>query len=151
MYQILKEAFSQKPTTLCWILTSTHKHHKVLTPYASHKRLPEKSCPDCLRILIMSWLFKDPVKIMKEIMIWLFKDLIVIVAWLNFDHAQSNSKKWPKKTKFPQMRFFLKKQLVKFSCTFWSLLLCKIVKQSWQQIQSYENVPFSCPKWPICP
>ena len=41
----------------------------------------------------MSWLFKDPVVIMKEIMSWLFKDPIVTVAWLNFNHAQSNSKK----------------------------------------------------------
>ena len=42
-------------------------------------------------------LFKDPVVIMKEIMSWLFKDPIVTVAWLNFDHAQSNSKKSFKK------------------------------------------------------
>ena len=34
-----------------------------------------------LRILIMPWLFKDP---------------IVTVAWLNFNNDQSNSKKWPK-------------------------------------------------------
>ena len=38
-------------------------------------------------------LFKDPVVIMKEIMYWLFKDPINN-GWLNFDHAQSNSKKW---------------------------------------------------------
>ena len=54
-------------------------------------------------------LFKDPVVIMKEIMSWLFKGLIVTVAWLNFDHAQWNSKKCPKNMKFPQMKFFLKK------------------------------------------
>ena len=41
----------------------------------------------------MPWLVKDPVVIMKEIMPWLFKDLIVTVAWINFDHAQSNNKK----------------------------------------------------------
>ena len=35
---------------------------------------------------IMSWLFKDPVVIMKEIMSWLFKDLIVTGAWLNLNH-----------------------------------------------------------------
>ena len=40
--------------------------------------------------------FKDPVVIMKEITSRLFKDPIVTVAWLNFDQAQSNSKKWPK-------------------------------------------------------
>ena len=63
----------------------------------------------------MSWLFKDPVAIMKKIMSWLFKDPIVTVAWLNFD--QWNIKKRPKKIKLLQMRLFLKKQLIKFSCT----------------------------------
>ena len=41
----------------------------------------------------MSWLFRDPVVVMKEIMSWLFKDPTVTVALLNFNHAQSNSKK----------------------------------------------------------
>ena len=40
-------------------------------------------------------LFKDPVVIMKEIMSWLFKDPINS-GLAQFDHAQSNSKKWPK-------------------------------------------------------
>ena len=57
-------------------------------------------------ILIMSWLFKDPVVIMKEIMYWLFKNPIVTLAWLNFE---SNNKKWTKKIKLTQMNFFLKK------------------------------------------
>ena len=72
----------------------------------------------------MSWLFKDPVTIMKEIMSWLFKNPIVTVAWLNFYQSnikdpmltvawlnfdQSGIKKWPIKIKFPQMRLFLKK------------------------------------------
>ena len=74
-------------------MTSTHKHHIISIQYPSHKCLPEKSCLDCLRILIMSWLFKDPAVIMKVIMSWLFKDPIVTVAWLNFNHGQSNSKK----------------------------------------------------------
>ena len=39
----------------------------------------------------MSCLFKHPVVIVKESM-----------AWINFDHTQSNSTKWPKKTKIPQ-------------------------------------------------
>ena len=43
----------------------------------------------------MSWLFKDLVVIMKEIMSWLFKDPINS-GLAQFDHAQSNSKKWPK-------------------------------------------------------
>ena len=43
----------------------------------------------------MSWLFKDPVVVMKEIMSWLFKDTI------NSGQA--------KKIKLPQMSFFLEK------------------------------------------
>ena len=58
----------------------------------------------------MPWLFKDPVVIMKEIMPWLFKDPINS-GLAQFDHAQSNSKKWlkAKKIKLAQMFFFLKK------------------------------------------
>ena len=81
--------------TKLWISTSTHKHHIISIQYPSHKRLPEKSCLHCLRILIMSWLFKDPVVIMKEIMFWLLKDP-VNSSLAEFDQAQSNSKKWPK-------------------------------------------------------
>ena len=66
----------------------------------------------------MSWLFKDPLVTIKEIMSWLFKGPIVAVACYNFDHAQSKSKKWPKKIKLPQMKFFLKKQLIKLLCTY---------------------------------
>ena len=76
--------------------------------------LPEKLCLHCLRILIMSLLFKDPIVIMKQIMPWLFKDPIVTVAYLHFNHAQSNTRKRPKKFKMPQMNFILKKQLIKF-------------------------------------
>ena len=43
----------------------------------------------------MSWLFRDPLVIMKEIMSWLFKDPINIGS-AQFDRAQSNSKKWSK-------------------------------------------------------
>ena len=39
----------------------------------------------------MSWLFKDPVVIMKEIMSWLFKDPINS-GLAQFDHTQLNSK-----------------------------------------------------------
>ena len=42
-----------------------------------------------------SWLFKDPLVIMKEIMSWLFKDPINS-SLAQFDHAKSNNKKWPK-------------------------------------------------------
>ena len=73
------------------------------------------------------------------------------MASLNFNHAQSNSKKWAKKIKLPQMKFFLKKQLLKFSCTHSPLSFCKILKQFLEPIQSYEDKPFLGPKWPICP
>ena len=48
---------------------------------------------------------------MKVIMSWLFKYPIVTVTWLNFNHAQLNSKNglYAKKMKLPQMNFFLKK------------------------------------------
>ena len=42
----------------------------------------------------MSWLFKDPVVIMKEIMPWLFKDPINS-GLVQFDHTQSHTKQWP--------------------------------------------------------
>ena len=85
--------------------------------------------------------------IMKE-MSWLFKDPIVTVAWLNFDHVQSNSKKWPT---IIQMKLFLEIQLIKFSCTYDTLLFCKILKIFLEPIQSYEDVPFLVPKWLTCP
>ena len=55
-----------------------------------------------------------------------------------------------KKIKLLQMIFFLEKQLIKFSCTYWPLSLCKILKKFLGPIQSYEDVPFSGPKWSIC-
>ena len=75
-------------------------------------------------------------------MSWMFKDSVVTNAWLNSEQNQSNSKKWPKKIKLLQKRFFLKKQLTKFSCTSWTLLLCKIKKKTWEQTHSYEDIPF---------
>ena len=46
------------------------------------------------------------------------------------------------------MIFFLKKQLIKFSCTYNPLSFCKI-QRMW--MCHYEDVPFLDPKWPICP
>ena len=43
----------------------------------------------------MPWLFKDAVVIMKEIISWLFKDPINS-GLACFDHAEPDSKKWPK-------------------------------------------------------
>ena len=56
-----------------------------------------------------------------------------------------------KNIKLHQMNFFPDKQLIKFSCTYWPLSFCKILKKFLGLIQSYEDVPFSGPKWPICP
>ena len=47
--------------------------------------------------------------------------------------------------------FFVEKQLIKFSCTYWPLSFCKILKKFLWLIQSYEDVPFSGLKWPISP
>ena len=49
------------------------------------------------------------------------------------------------------MNFFLEKQLTKFSCTYQPLSFCKIFKRFLEPIQGYEDVPFSGPKWSICP
>ena len=56
---------------------------------------------DCLKILIMSWLFEGPVAIMKEIMSWLFKDPIVTSSILTMPYQtvknhlkRSNCSKW---------------------------------------------------------
>ena len=49
------------------------------------------------------------------------------------------------------MKLFLEIQLIKFSCTYETLLFCKILKIFLEPIQSYEDVPFLVPKWPTCP
>ena len=90
----------------------------------------------------MSWLFKDPVVIMKEIMSWLFKDPI-ISGLAQFDHAQWNSKKWPKgwKDQIAPNVFCSRKATNK---TFMYLLACFILqnvyKKTLELIQSYEDV-----------
>ena len=66
----------------------------------------------------MSWLFKDPVVIMKKIMFWLFKD--PTVTWFNLimpNQTVKNGLK-TKKIKLPRMNFFLQKQLIRFSRTY---------------------------------
>ena len=76
------------------------------------------------KILIMSCLFKDPVVIIKE----LYPDCLRIqltVVWLNFDRPNQTVKNGLK-VRFPQINFFLKKQL-KLSCTYWPLLFCKVI------------------------
>ena len=74
------------------------------------------------------------------------------MVWLNLTMPNQTVKNGlkAKKIKLPQMNFFLKKQLIKFSCTYWLLSFCKILKKFLGSIQSYEVVPFLGPKWPIC-
>ena len=96
-------------------MISTHKHHIISTQHISHKCLPEKSCLHCLRILIISWLFKDPIN----------------SGLAQFEHAQSNSKKRSKslKDQIASNIFFLEKQLMKFSCAYWPLSFCNFFKK----------------------
>ena len=71
---------------------------------------------------------KEPVVIMNEIMSWLFKDIQLTVAWLNLtmpNQTVQNGLK-AKKIKLSQMKFFLKKQPIKFPCTYQPLSFCKI-------------------------
>ena len=80
-------------------------------------------------------------------MSWLFKDAMVTVTWLNFYHTRPNIKDSNWKDQRDQIApnefFFSKKQLIKFSCTSWSLLLSKIKNKTWEQIQSEEDtIPF---------
>ena len=80
MQQILKKAYKLKNILNSVKYSPPHiKHYIVSTQYPSQKRLPEKSCPNCLRIL-MSCLFKDPVVVMKEIVFLLIMDPTVTVA-----------------------------------------------------------------------
>ena len=131
-----------------------HKHHITSIQHPSHKYFPEKSCLDCLQILIISWLFKNPVVIMKKIMPCLFKDTINS-GLAQFDYAQSNSKNGLKakreRSNCHKWNFFLEKQLIKLSCNYYPLSFCKIFKKFLELIQSHEDVPFLSPKWPICP
>ena len=74
------------------------------------------------------------------------------MPWLNLTMPNQTVKNGlkDKNIKSPQMNFFLKKQLIKFSCTYWPLSFCKILKKFLGPIQSYKDVPFLGPKWPIC-
>ena len=71
------------------------------------------------------------------------------MAWLNLTMPNQTVKNGlkAKKTKLPQMNFFLEKQL-KFSCTYWPLSFWKNLKKFLGPIQSYGDVTFST-YWPI--
>ena len=99
----------------------------------------------------MSWLFMDPVVIMKEIMFWLFKD--PTVNWFNLimpNQTVKNGLK-PEKIKFPQMNFFSRKTTNKI----FMYLLAPLILQTFTKILRANpelwGAPFSDPKWPICP
>ena len=115
-------------------MTTTHKHYIISIQYPSHKWLPEKSCVHCLRILIMSWLFKDLVITMKEIMSGLFK-VQFTVAWLNVAMPNQTVKNglMVKKINLPQINSFLEKQLMKCSCTYQPFHSAKFYKNSSSQ------------------
>ena len=83
-------------------------------------------------------------------MSWLFKDQLILFLTMPNQTVKNGLK--AKKIKLPQINFFfLKKQLIKFSCTYWPISVCKILKKFLGPIQSYEDVPSWGPKWPICP
>ena len=72
------------------------------------------------------------------------------MAWLNLTMPNQTVKNGlkAKKIKLLEIIFFLKKQLIKFSCTYWPLSFCKIFKKFLEPVQIYEDVPFSDPKYP---
>ena len=134
--QVLKEALQNHEF---W---PPQKHHLISIQYLSRKCLPEKSWLHCLRILVMSWLFKHPVVIMKENHALTVKDPIT-VTWLNLTMPNQTVKSSlkAKKIELPQMNFVLENQLIKFSCTYQPLSICQIfIKKILELIQSYDNV-----------
>ena len=71
------------------------------------------------------------------------------MAWLNLALPNQTVKNGLKaKDHIAPNDFFLKKQLIKFSCTYNPLSFCKI-QRMW--MCHYEDMPFLGPKWPICP
>ena len=84
----------------------------------------------------MSWLFKDTVVIMKEIVPWLFFEDPInsgIAQLAMANQALKNGLKASNKINCP------------------NFLFCKILRKFSELIQSYDDVPFLDPEWPICP
>ena len=74
------------------------------------------------------------------------------MAWLNFNHAQSNSKKWPEgwKDQIAPNEFFSQKTTNKFFMYLLApFILWNFKKIIWASPELWD-VPFSGPKWPIC-
>ena len=56
---------------------------------------------------------------------------------------------WTQNGSFASNKFFFwKSLLILFSSSFWPFSFCKILKKFIEPIQSYEDVPFSHPKYP---
>ena len=74
------------------------------------------------------------------------------MAWLNLTIPIQTVKNGltAKKIKLPLMIFSLEKQPKQFSCTYWHLSFCKILKKFLGPIQIYEDLPFSGQKLPVC-
>ena len=64
------------------------------------------------------------------------------MAWLNFDRTKSSNKKRPKKIKFLQMRFFLKKITIKIFMYFFAPFIVQNLKNLRADPKSYDYVPF---------
>ena len=57
---------------------------------------------------------------------------------------------WAQNPPFAPNNFFVENS-ISISSNYQPLSLCKILKKSFQWIQSYEDAQSLCPKWPICP
>ena len=73
------------------------------------------------------------------------------MVWLNLTIPNQTVKNGLKATKIklPEMNFFLEKQLIKFSCNYWPLSFCKILKNFFGSIQSYEMCHFRAQNGPF--
>ena len=69
------------------------------------------------------------------------------MAWLNLTMPNQTVKNGlkAKKIKLPKTNFFSKNNKI------FMYLLAPFILQNFKKFQSYEDVPFSSPKWPICP
>ena len=77
------------------------------------------------------------------------------MTWLNLTMPNQTVKSSirAKKIELPQMNFVLEKQLIKFSCTYEPLSICKIfIKKNLRvDLEFWGCAPFLGPKQPICP
>ena len=91
----------------------------------------------------MSWLFRDPVVIMKEIMPWLFKD--PISSGLPIQSYEDVSFSGPKYPIYPQQSFLAQAIIITFIYLL-ALFIVQNLKKFLQRIQSYGDAPLLGPK-----